>query len=147
MRLWRISDFADLAGQGGLLEPARWHSIARPLVYLADHPASALIEVIVHMEVDTADLPNAYRLLAVEVPDDLAFDAPADLPDNWRDDGNATQAAGNRWLEDNRTVLFQVPSAIVPYAWNWLLNPRHADAGRIRVVEAVRATFDPRLFS
>ena len=146
MRLWRISDFADLAGQGGVFELARWHSVARPLVYLADHPASALVEVIVQMEVDAADLPNTYQLLAVDVPDNVAFDVAAGLSADWREDGNATQSAGNRWLQEARTVLFQVPSAIVPYAWNWLLNPRHADAGRIRVVEAVRATFDPRLF-
>jgi RES domain-containing protein len=146
VRLWRISDFADLSGQGGLLEPARWHSIARPLVYLADHPASALLEVLVHLEVDAADVPSTYRLLAVEAPDDVAFETAAGLSGNWQADGNATQAVGNRWLEQRLTAMLRVPSAIVPYAWNWLLNPLHADARNVRVLEAVRATFDPRLF-
>ena len=45
MRLWRISDFADLAGEGGLLVSGRWHSRGRRIVYLSDHPATALIEI------------------------------------------------------------------------------------------------------
>ncbi len=147
MRLWRISDFADLTGQGGFLGSARWHSVARPLVYLADHPASALLEVIAHMEVDAADLPSSYQLLAVDVPDDVAFDIAAMLSADWREDEDTTRSMGNRWLEQGRTALFQVPSAIVPYTWNWLLNPRHADAGRARIVEAIRVAFDPLLFS
>ena len=146
MRLWRISDFDDLSGQGGLLGPARWHSVTRPLVYLADHPASALLEVLVHLEVDREDLPASYQLLAVEIPDDIAFDNAPVLTANWRADANETQRIGNQWLENGRMALLRVPSAIVPYGWNWLLNPRHSDVVKIRAAEVIRTTFDLHLF-
>ncbi|MBX9826554.1 MAG: RES family NAD+ phosphorylase [Xanthobacteraceae bacterium] len=146
MRLWRISDFADLSGQGGLLRGARWHSRPRPLVYLADHPASALLEVLIHMEVDRDDLPEDYQLLAVECPDGIRFDDAGDLPEQWPSDQTVTQGVGDRWLDRAPSVLLRVPSAIVPYTWNWLFNPNHQDAGRVQIAEAIRVSFDPRLF-
>jgi RES domain-containing protein len=147
VRLWRISDFADLSGQGGLLRAARWHSLAHPLVYLADHPASALLEVLVHMEVDRDDMPEDFQLLAVECPDDVAFDDAGNLPEQWRSDRMVTQGVGDRWINHESSPLLRVPSAIVPYSWNWLFKPDHRDAGRIQIAEAIRVVFDPRLFS
>ena len=71
-RLWRISNHASLSGDGGLYASGRWHTRGRRVVYLADHPASALLEVMVHLEIDAEDLPTHYQLLGVDVPDDLA---------------------------------------------------------------------------
>lgn len=146
MRLWRISNFADLSGQGGLVAPARWHSVARPLVYLADHPTSALLEVLVHFEVDREDWPDSYQLLMVDLPDEVAFENAPPLSVDWRVDAGETQSIGNQWLDASRTALLRVPSAIVPYTWNWLLNRAHPESNRSHIVEAVRAPFDTRLF-
>jgi RES domain-containing protein len=148
VRLWRISDFVDLSGQGGLLAPARWHSRQRRIVYLADHPASALLEVLVHLEVDADELPDVFQLLAVDAPDDMAFETldRESLPDGWTQDFKVTGARGDDWLDAARTPLLQVPSAIVPAAFNWLLNPAHPDAARLAIADVVRAPFDPRLF-
>jgi hypothetical protein len=38
------------------------------------------------------------------------------------------------------------PSALPPHTWNYLLNPAHADAARLRITEAQQHPFDPRLF-
>jgi RES domain-containing protein len=148
VRLWRISDFANLSGEGGLLAPARWHSQGRRIVYLADHPASALIETIVHLEVDRDQIPDDYQLLAVEVADDIAFESVdlQKLPTGWPEHLNATRAVGDEWLDRNRTALLRVPSVIVPHASNWLLNPAHADAAKITIAQVIRAPFDVRLF-
>ena len=148
MRLWRISDFANLSGEGGLLAPARWHSQGRRIVYLADHPASALIETIVHLEVDRDQIPDDYQLLAVEVADDIAFESVdvQKLPTGWPEHLNATRAVGDAWLDSNRTALLRVPSVIVPHASNWILNPAHADAAKITIAQVIRAPFDARLF-
>lgn len=148
MRFWRISNFADLSGEGGLRGAARWHSRGRRIVYLADHPASALVEVLVHLEIDVEDLPTGYQLLAIDVADDATFDTVqvTDLPADWRQDLGITRARGDRWLVERRTALLRVPSAVTPFTWNWLLNPLHADAGKARIAETVHAPFDSRLF-
>jgi len=148
MRLWRSSDHADLSGRGGLRVSGRWHSRGTRIVYLSDYPASTLVETLVHLEIDPEDLPDAYQLLAVDIPDDVRFESVGEdqLPANWRDQTQLTRALGDRWLRDGRTALLRVPSAIVPFAVNWLLNPAHADAAHARVVQIIRAPFDRRLF-
>jgi RES domain-containing protein len=148
MRLWRISNFANLSGEGGLLASGRWHSRGRRIVYLSDHPASALLEVLVHLEVDVDDLPVSYQLLAVDCPDDLRLETIAmdALPPDWRTRIVATRQLGNRWLNAGATALLRVPSAIVPHASNWLLNPGHGDAGKAVIAQTIRTPFDARLF-
>ena len=147
--MWRISDFADISGEGGLRVPGRWHPRGHWIVYLSDHPASALLEVIVHLEVNPGDLPSSFQLLTVEIADDIAFDmvGTGDLGPNWRATPSETQEYGVRWLSAGKTALLQVPSAIVPYTWNWLLNPRHPDIRKVRVVDVTHAAFDPRLLT
>ncbi len=147
MRLWRISDHADLSGVGGLHASGRWHSRGRRVVYLADHPASALLEVLVHLEIDVEDLPTHYQLLGVDVPDDVAITLLDErgLPDDWRNQRAVTRARGDEWLSASATALLQVPSAIVPAARNTLLNPAHADAARISIGAVLRSPFDRRL--
>ena len=149
MRLWRISNHASLSGDGGLHASGRWHSRGRRVVYLADHPASALLEVMAHLEIDAEDLPTHYQLLGLEVPDDIAITtiANTELPDPWREQIALTRARGDDWLRAGATALLRVPSAIVPEAVNYLLNPTHADAARIGIASALRAPFDLRLMA
>ncbi len=118
-------------------------------MYLSDHPASALVEVLVHLEVDPEDVPDAYQLLAVDVPDQITFESVKanDLPADWAANLAKSRAIGDQWLADNRTALLRVPSAIVPFAWNWLLNPMHADAAKAHTANVFRVPFDPRLVS
>lgn len=149
MRLWRISTFTDLAGEGGLVAPGRWHSVGRPVVYFADHPALALLETIVHLEVDPLYLPDEYKLLAIDVPDDIpieVIDEPR-LSTNWRIDIESTRLLGDRWVASRQTALLKVPSVLVPAAFNFVLNPLHPGAAAIKVIDIRSMTFDPRLLT
>ena len=148
MRLWRISNYADLTGVGGLKSSGRWHSRGKEIVYLAESPASALLERMVHLEIDSDDIPDSYQLLAIDIPDNLAFETidVNSLPADWRDNDAATQKFGDDWLQAGRTPLLRVPSAITPHTFNWLLNPRQADAAAAKIVDVISAPFDQRLF-
>lgn len=147
MRFWRISNHADLSGVGGLRAAARWHNRGRPIVYLAESPPGALIEILVHLEFSSpASLPRGYRLLAVETDDDIPIaDHPA-LPADWASRADQTRAIGDNWLAHGATALFRAPSAIMPCVYNILLNPLHPDAAKIRITGAWEAPFDARLF-
>ena len=147
MRLWRISSFANLTGEGGLIVPGRWHSRGRKVVYVGDHAASTMLEMLVHFDISAKDVPDTYQLLAIDVPDDINFGAIGvdELPPNWLNNSADTREIGDRWLAENRRALLRVPSAIVPAAFNWLLNPTHPDAARIKISEIIQAPFDPRL--
>ena len=142
MRLKRVANrrYADLSGRGGLFVDGRWHTRGRPIVYLAEHTALALLEVVVHMEVPYAALPN-FVLLDVEVPDGIEIERA-----DWVEPDEATcQRFGDEWLADGRTALCRVRSIVVPDGFNYLLNPAHPDAGKIRIVATTDLPIDPRL--
>jgi RES domain-containing protein len=145
MELWRISNYADLLGIGGVRAAGRWHSQGRRIVYLADHPSSALLEMLVHMDRDL--IPPTYQLLRVVFPSAIAFETIRvdELPANWQTKTMATREIGDRWLDRSGSALLQVPSAISQRGRNFLLNPAHADAAKAVVAEVVQAPFDPRL--
>lgn len=147
MILWRISNHADLRGLGGLYAPGRWHTQGRQIIYLAESPSSALLEVLVHFEIDREDLPDKYQLLKIEAEDGIPTDfiAPDSLSAHWKGSETVTRTIGDEWLNLGKTALLRVPSAIMPETWNWLLNPRHADARRVHVLSVNKYEHDSRL--
>jgi RES domain-containing protein len=148
MILWRISNYADLKGTGGLRASGRWHFAGQPVVYLAEHPALALLEVIVHLELGNSDqLPSTFQLLGVEVDDaiTIATIQDGDTPEDWRSDRAWTQGAGTEWLGAATSALLKVPSSIVPHSSNFLLNPAHADAARLKIIETTPVRYDSRI--
>ncbi len=148
MILWRISNYADLKGIGGLRAGGRWHFPGQPVVYLAEHPALALLEVLVHHEVSRIeDLPRNYQLSKVDVDDAVAVASIADLPADWKQNAGWSRNAGTEWLSVRSSLLLKVPSVLVPYASNYVFNPSHPDAEKARILEAERVEHDPRILS
>ena len=148
MILWRISNYADLHGIGGLKASARWHTRGHRIVYLSATPASALLEILVHLEIEEEHLPRSYKLLEIQVPDDVAIERVEDwakLPKGWPKKLSVTRLFGDQWLDRNSSALLQVPSALVPHTSNFLLNPLHMDAARIMIISVSRQHFDRRL--
>jgi RES domain-containing protein len=52
---------------------------------------------------------------------------------------------GDRWVQEDRSAVLALPSAISPADTNFLLNPRHPDFKRIRIHPPIDYDFDPRL--
>ena len=147
MFLWRISNHLSLTGDGAVRTPGRWHTRGRRVVYCAQSPAAALLEILVHFEIDIQDLPVRYRLLKIQVPDDVQFERVSvdDLPKDWPERTEVTRAVGDGWLTKGSAALLSVPSAIVPETFNVLLNPAHQDARGIVIVQTGEHAIDPRL--
>ena len=147
MFLWRISNHLSLAGDGALRTPGRWHTRGRRVVYCAQSPAAALLEILVHFETDIQGLPVRYRLLKIEAPDDVNVERVAvdELPADWPEKTEVTRAVGDSWLTNGSAALLSVPSAIVPETFNVLLNPAHPDTRRIVIVQSGEYAIDSRL--
>ena len=56
-----------------------------------------------------------------------------------------TQKIGNQWLLESKTAVLKVPSAIVDREYNYLLNPKHPDFSKIRILDVTPFSFDNRL--
>lgn len=146
MKLWRISGFGNLTGEGGMLASARWHTKGRPVVYLADSPASAMLERLVQIVRQAGISSRNYTLLEIEADSALAVESLMHVADaGWRDRVDISQNAGDRWLSAAKTPLARVPSAVAPRTWNYLLNPLHPDANRVQILSQIQEIFDPRL--
>jgi RES domain-containing protein len=145
--LWRITNHAALDGAGGLRTHGRWHTRGRRILYCADNPATALLEMLVHAEIDVEDLPVTFRYLEIEAPDSVSIETvdAGGFGRNWRTDVVATRRAGDEWLHSGRTALLRVPSVIVPATLNTLVNPQHPFSARIRIVQIHDFPIDPRL--
>lgn len=94
------------------------------------------------------DLPRSYRLLEIEVPDDILIENLekfADLPEDWAYNQTLTQKLGDFWLERNSAALLEVPSALAPHTSNFLVNPAHPDAAKIIIASAKSYRIDERL--
>lgn len=131
MRLHRIcaAAFAETAeaafsGQGGLQGSGRWHQRGPMIVYTAAHRSLALLEIMVHLNLNWPLQPMV--AWEIEVPEKFIV-TPDDLPADWRTNLEATRVYGNDWLAQRRAAALRVPSVIVPIESNVLLNPAHPD--------------------
>lgn len=136
MRLYRIVKAARRGdafdGMGAKLYGGRWNSRGVPVVYAADSPALAALEILVHLR--RSELLGRYALLSVEMaePGIMLLAEPA-LPADWRRQAPpaSTQAVGDAWALGGESMALAVPSVLVPIHSNYLLNPAHPQFGEL----------------
>ncbi len=150
MTLWRISRHDDLTGLGGERSDGRWHTAAKGkrIVYLSEHPAVALLEVLANLKGNPRLFPDAYRLMKITAPDPTFSKTltVAPLPEYWRDALDHTRQVGDIWLTERSSAFLIVPSAPSPESSNYLLNPLHPDARSLTVEWSKWVSYDKRLF-
>jgi len=150
MQVWRLfpARFRGTAftGAGGLYAASRWNHLGVAMVYTATSRALAALEFFVNLEPNEA--PDDLLLAEAVVPDELIEKLDlGHLPGDWRELNNEPcREIGSAWAASGRSVGFQVPSAVVEGDWNVLLNPKHAEFGRVRIGEAKPFRYDERMF-
>lgn len=150
MRAWRITSrkyaHAAFTGEGAARSPGRWNRLGVPVVYLAEHLSTGILEVLVHVD-DRAHLA-AFVAIEVEIPDSHVEEL-SELPPDWRQlpepYPESTQRLGSEWALSLRSLALRVPSAVVPKEFNLLLNPRHPAMSEVRIGQPQPLFLDPRL--
>ncbi len=147
--LWRLvrPDFAPgLDGRGAERYDGRWNSPGLPAVYCASHLSLAVLEYFVHLPPAMRRRGSLPRMTAVELR--LGGGAVEDIGNDDLDrleDLAWCRARGDDWLKRGEALALAVPSAVVPREQNVILNPRHGEFGRVRVVGVERYRFDLRM--
>jgi RES domain-containing protein len=148
--LWRVSNHCNLLGTGGEKSDGRWHTAARGkrVVYLSEHPALALVEVLANLKGNPKLFPAAYQLMKVAVSDNVSTEILASnaLLGNWREDLSRTRATGDAWLAQGNSALLGVPSVPSPESVNYLFSPLHPDAKHLQTEWCKWIEYDKRLF-
>jgi RES domain-containing protein len=149
VKAWRISKkrYAKnaLDGEGAYRYGGRWNSRGVRVVYLSSSPALAALEVLVNAD---AQLLQAIPYVAIAVEfDESLVTRPERLPKNWRDDPPPKSAAriGDAWVMSAASLLLEVPSAVISFEHNYLLNPAHPDMNALHIGKPQAFSFDPRL--
>lgn len=149
MLAWRITrtKHAPYDGTGARLHGARWNSPGRAVVYAADSFAGALLEILAH-SLRPRTLPGPHHAVRIEIPDDVVETLAATALPGWESKGSPEALAfGDRWLSEGRSAVLVVPAVPSrPVGRNVLINPGHADAGRVTVSDAFTVPWDDRLF-
>lgn len=147
-RLSREKFASSLSGKGAALKGARWNSVGVEIIYTALNRSLAMAEIAVHFTLAT--LPGDYMMITIFIPDDISSTklSSKGLPLNWNmfPYPSTTQATGDKFIADNRYCILQIPSAVTHGDYNILINPKHADFKRIKIVAIEKFPFDKRIF-
>ena len=137
---------AAFDGEGARLHGGRWNSPGTRVAYASDSIALAALEVLAHLQ-STAVL-QAYFLVSLRFPEEsVEVLEQAALPARWRrfPSPPENQAIGDRWVGEGRSLILRVPSALIPAAANFLINPLHPKFNKVALGRPERFAFDPRL--
>ena len=149
---WRIvrasREKTAFTGEGPWRYGGRWNSPGMRVVYVSEHQSTAAFEVFATRV--PFILEEKYKAFHLEWPDNLTERFPMEeLPANWRvfPAPVETKEIGDRWIQDRRSAVLALPSAISPADTNFLLNPEHRDFKRIRIASPIDFGFHPRLLN
>ena len=154
LTIWRLEKERHLdtafRGAGSLKTSGRWHHRGTQVAYASEHPGVAVLGKLVWLERYVAARESNYVLLPLHLdPDDHVETLDeSDLPDDWDafPHSDATQDLGTRWVEAERSAVLAVPSAALPIAKNYLINPFHPDFRELEKGEPISFSWDARLF-
>lgn len=125
----------------------RWNARGNYVIYAAATRTLAYLENLVHRSGEGSN--QLYQVTVINIPADLAIDTVpvGSLPSDWYKGSSypACQAVGNAWYHSLSSPVLQVPSALVPQEFNYLLNATHPDFPQIRIAYRHPFKLDPRL--
>ena len=128
----------------------RWNLRGQNVMYTGSSRSLATLELVVHR---SAIVPSyIYKVLVISIADDDRLITQihlADLPRNWRtlSSYSTLQEIGANWYITQRTLVLKVPSAIIPFEFNYIINAEHPDFNnQIQLVRTEDYFWDNRLF-
>lgn len=150
MRLFRIAKtryISDLSGGGARANGGRWNRVGVGLLYTSPSRALATVEYLVHVPLGRT--PKNLSIATIAVPDDALAETITEemLPSNWwrHPAPVELEEIGTRWVEERRSLLMRVPSAVVEGDYNVLINPAHSDMKEVKIAAVEPYLLDERL--
>lgn len=152
MRFWRITKKkyakAPFSGIGAEMIGGRWNHTGHRMVYTSETLSLASLELFVHLEPHL--IPDDLEAITATVPDHVTIEEvpSSTLPSNWQSypGPNSLKDLGTQWLQEQRSLLLLVPSAITPEEKNILINPLHPEISTITNIQSQPFKFDPRMW-
>lgn len=135
----------DITGTGSAMYGGRWNKKGSPVLYTGENKEIALLETVVHTP--PMLVPNL-DILTLEIPDDSITEIEIDqLPKNWTDYPAPTilSEIAEKWIQEGKTIALKVPSCVIHSTYNYILNCRHSEYSKVKVISRKNFHFDSRL--
>lgn len=144
-RITKSKHASDISGTGAALFPGRWNKKANPVLYTAETIDIALLEIVVHTP---PLLIPELDLLTIQIPDNSIIQySVKDLPENWFHYPAPTilSEIGQSWIDDGKYLALKVPSSIIHTSHIILLNCKHKNYKKVKIIKQQNFYFDTRL--
>lgn len=108
--------------------PNRWNKRSEFVIYTGSSRSLSTLELIVHRSAIKPSI--AYKVMVISISDDSALYETLStnkLPEDWKNISAypTLQQLGSLWYENRLSLVLKVPSAVIPFENNFILNTRH----------------------
>ncbi len=137
----------DLSGTGAATYGGRWNKKGTPVLYTGESKEIALLKTIV--PTPPMIVPDL-AILTLEIPDNsISGIEIKDLPNNWADFPAPVilSEIAELWVSSQKSIALKVPSCLIHSAHNYILNCRHPEYNRVKVLENKDFHFDARFMT
>jgi RES domain-containing protein len=150
MKVYRITSpqyAKDVSGEGARRFGGRWNSQGINMLYTSSSIALSFLEILVHT--DRKYLRKMYSIIELEVDatSGMTFGS-SELSANWNayPMGEETQNLGDQFITKGTHLWISVPSVVVPFEKNYLINPsyKHFKEG-VKILNVFEFSPDGRL--
>lgn len=128
---------------------ARWNKDNQSVLYTGSSRSLSTLEMVVHKNSIQTVIP--YKVMIINIKDDEDLYKRIfikDLPKNWRESQAYPdlQDIGSNWYDSKETLILQVPSAIIPQEFNYVINTQHSEFSKaVHYVDSEDFFWDDRL--
>ncbi len=134
MIVYRLTNHPELNGEGAARQiNNRWNSTGTRMIYTAGSIALAKGEISRRTPLNL--LPDGFIILHIELPNECIL-RPYGYPEGWDDvpPGNESKVFGDEFIDQSKYLALKVPSVFDKENFNYLINPRHPDFTKVRIV-------------
>jgi len=149
MELYRITTekYAYQLSSSG--SPNRWNKKGEFVLYAGSSRSLSTLELVVHRNAIAPE--KKFKMIIISIPDSDTFTktiTTKDLPKNWRkfQEYPTLQNIGSQWYNNRESLILKVPSAIIPYEYNFIINTKYESFDKyIKLIRTENYFWDDRL--
>ena len=125
----------------------RWNSSGKKVIYTAESIPLAFLENMVRRQ--GVGFNKDFKIMMIEIPDSIIISSVNlfDLEEGWRDfrDYSKCQPIGDKWYDEGKVMVLKVPSAVLPEAFDYVINSEFSDYSMIKLIATTDLVPDERI--
>jgi RES domain-containing protein len=129
--------------------PNRWNLRGQHVIYTGSSRSLSTLELVVHK---SSVIPALnYKVIAISIADYDSLQKQIyinELPINWRSMAaySRLQEIGSSWYSKQESLVLKVPSAVIPYEYNYVINSEHPHFNEhVKIIRTEDYFWDNRL--